>query len=75
MAKNASPGAMLRVSMEMPLTEAGSAPTRSAAMALAIASKVQSGTDVMMPSSVLDRSRGRIADSASRAETSGAPHS
>ena len=50
MAKNASPRPMVRLSMESPDTPAGSAPCRSARIAAAIASTVQSAAALMRPS-------------------------
>src|SRR5437867_3945622 len=43
MAKNASPVLSVRLSIEMPGTEAGNGPTRAAPIAAAIASTVHSG--------------------------------
>jgi hypothetical protein len=50
MAKNASPAAIVRVSMEMPGTEAGNRPAGAARIAAAIASTDQSGRSIMPPS-------------------------
>jgi len=50
MAKNASPRAIVRVSMEMPGTEGGNGPLRAARIPATIASTAQSGRSVMPPS-------------------------
>jgi hypothetical protein len=49
-AKNASPGATVRVSIEMPGMDSGNGPADAAPIAAAIASTVQSGRSVMPPS-------------------------
>ena len=57
-AKNASPRPMVRLSIEMPATDAGNAPLRSARIACAIASTVQSGS-LLMPAFPRARQRPR----------------